>query len=300
MREELLEICSRHGMTLQEHVPLSEHTTFRIGGQADFWAEVNAAGLAELVRFCQERQYPYFVMGKGSNILASDEGFRGVILHLDESLCEIRQEENTLVCGAGASLAAVSKKAETLGLSGMEGLSGIPGTIGGALYMNAGAYGYEMAQIVTECSFLDEAGNIRTLPAEALSLSYRHSIFTERPGIILSVTVRLTEGDRTEISAKMQDLLKRRSDKQPLNYPSAGSTFKRPEGSYASKLIDECGLKGITVGGAQVSEKHAGFVINRDHATCAEVLELCGQVQHIVEEQTGFRLELEPILLGGG
>lgn len=298
MREELLEICSRHGIILQEHVPLSEHTTFRIGGEADFWAEANAAGLAALVRFCKERSFPYFVLGKGSNILASDKGFRGLILHLDESLCDVRQEGNTLVCGAGASLAAVSKKAETLGLSGMEGLSGIPGTIGGALYMNAGAYGYEMVQIVTECSYLDEAGEVHILPAEALELSYRHSFFTEHPGIILSVTVQLSEGDRAEISAKMQELLKRRSDKQPLNYPSAGSTFKRPEGSFASKLIDECGLKGATVGGAQVSEKHAGFVINRDNATCAEVLELCGQVRHIVEEQTGFRLELEPILLG--
>lgn len=298
MKEALQEICSRHSMTLLEHVKLSEHTTFRIGGEADFWAEVNAAGLAELVQLCTERHFPYFVLGKGSNILASDQGFRGLILHIGDSLSEVKQEGNILVCGAGASLAAVSKKAETLGLSGMEGLSGIPGTIGGALYMNAGAYGYEMAQIVTECTFLNENGAVQTLPAEQLALSYRHSFFTERPGIILSVTVKLSEGDRAEISARMQDFLKRRSDKQPLNYPSAGSTFKRPEGSFASKLIDECGLKGLTVGGAQVSEKHAGFVINKDHASCADVLALCQEVQRIVEAQTGFRLELEPILLG--
>lgn len=297
MRERLQKICALHGMTLQEHVKLSEHTSFHIGGEADYWVEVNSiSGLSALLQECRKMQFPYFVLGRGSNVLAADAGYRGVILHI--VLPEIVQQGNALVCGAGVMLAAAAKKAETLGLSGMEGLSGIPGSVGGALYMNAGAYGYEMSQIVTSCDYMDENGEVNTLPSEELALSYRHSRFSDNPGVILSVTMSLHPDDRADITARMQDFLKRRSEKQPLDLPSAGSTFKRPEGSYASKLIDECGLKGYTVGGAQVSEKHAGFVVNCGGAVCADVLRLCGDVQRIVEERTGFRLELEPVLLG--
>lgn len=300
MREKLREICDTWNTALQENVPLSEHTTFRIGGNADFWVEIgNPALLAALVKLCRAEGIPYFVLGKGSNILASDAGFRGVILHLGNDLADVREDGDSLTLGAGLPLVKAAKIAESKGLSGMEGLSGIPGTVGGALYMNAGAYGYEMSQIVTGCEYLDESGELRQLSAEHLALSYRHSRFTEFPGIILSVTVQLTPGDKAEITEKMQDFLKRRNDKQPLNYPSAGSTFKRPVGNYASALIDQCGLKGYTVGGAQVSEKHAGFVINRGDATCADVLRLCADVRRIVQEQTGYVLELEPILLGG-
>ena len=191
------------------------------------------------------------------------------------------------------------KTAEEFSQTGMEGLSGIPGTVGGALYMNAGAYGYEMSQIVSSCTYMDENGEIKQLRASDLALSYRQSWFTLHPGnVILTVTVKLQDGDKAEISEKMRDFLKRRNDKQPLDFPSAGSTFKRPEGNYASALIDQCGLKGYTVGGAQVSEKHAGFVINREGATCADVMQLCADVKRIVQEKTGYILEMEPIILG--
>jgi UDP-N-acetylmuramate dehydrogenase len=300
MREKLAEICCTWKTELQEHVPLSEHTTFRIGGYADYWVEVSSTGvLSALIRFCRAESLPYFVLGKGSNILASDDGFRGLILHIGNDFSDVYEDGETLTFEAGLPLVKAAKIAASKGLSGMEGLSGIPGTVGGALYMNAGAYGYEMSQIVTDCVYMDEAGEIHTLPAEELALSYRHSRFTDKGGIILAASVRLTPGDPDEIAAKMQEFLRRRNEKQPLNYPSAGSTFKRPEGNYASALIDQCGLKGYTVGGAQVSEKHAGFVINHDgSATCADVIRLCGDVSRIVREKTGYVLELEPILLG--
>ena len=299
MREKLREICTAWNAELHEQVPLSEHTTFRIGGSADYWVEIGNTGvLTELVKLCRAEGIPYFVLGKGSNILASDDGFRGVVLHLGNEFAGVQEDDDSLTFEAGLPLVKAAKIAESKGLSGMEGLSGIPGTVGGALYMNAGAYGYEMSRIVTGCTCLDETGGILTLSAEELDLSYRHSRFTDKGGIVLTVTVKLTPGDPAEITAKMQDFLKRRNDKQPLNYPSAGSTFKRPEGNYASALIDQCGLKGYSVGGAQVSEKHAGFVVNRGGATCADVLRLCSDVRRIVQEKTGYVLELEPILLG--
>ena len=196
-------------------------------------------------------------------------------------------------------LIRAAKCAEEIGETGMEGLSGIPGSIGGALYMNAGAYGYEMSQIVSSCTYLDPSGEIQTRSAAELDLGHRHSWFMEHPDcVILTVTMELTAGDKAEITARMQDFLQRRSDKQPLDLPSAGSTFKRPAGSYASKLIDECGLKGLTIGGAQVSEKHAGFVVNTGDATAADVLALCRQVRDRVKDETGFVLEMEPVLLG--
>ena len=301
MKKKLLEICSLYEMQLQEQVSLSEHTTFRIGGKADFWIEVSSVvGLSALVRLCKKERYPFFVLGKGSNILASDAGYRGLILHLGAFFTQsvIETDENIIIFGAGMTLLKASKTAEEFSLSGMEGLCGIPGTVGGALYMNAGAYGYEMAQIVESCEYMDMDGEVRTMTADEMALSYRYSWFTEHPGIILRVTVRLTPGVQTEITAKMHDFLTRRGDKQPLNFPSAGSTFKRPAGSYASMLIDQCGLKGYTVGGAQVSEKHAGFVINRYGATCEDVLQLCADVRRRGAEETSYELELEPILLG--
>lgn len=299
MREKLLKLCDTYGMTMHEQVPLSEHTTFRIGGAADFFVGADTAeGLAALLRLCRDEGYPYFLLGKGSNILASDAGYRGLIVHLGESFAKAQAEGMSVTFGAAMPLVKAARFAQQQGLSGMEGLSGIPGTVGGALYMNAGAYGYEMRQIVTACEYMDENGEMHTLSADALDLSYRHSRFMETGGIVLSVTVRLTNGDTEEIAEKMQDFLARRNEKQPLNYPSAGSTFKRPEGNYASALIDRCGLKGLAVGGAQVSEKHAGFVINRGGATCADVMRLCADVGRKVRDETGYVLELEPILLG--
>ena len=301
MKEKLKELCDTYGAAFSENIPRSEHTTFRIGGTADFWVEVNSAGvLSALVRLCCELGCPFFVLGRGSNILASDEGFHGVILHLGNEFSDIHlPDSQTIVCEAGATLVKAAKTAEEFHLTGMEGLSGIPGTVGGALFMNAGAYGYEMSQIVSSCTYLDASGEIRQRRVCDLALSYRHSWFTEHPEcVILTVTMQLKHGVKEDITAKMRDFLKRRNDKQPLEFPSAGSTFKRPEGNYASALIDRCGLKGYTVGAAQVSEKHAGFVVNRGGATCADVMQLCADVRRIVQEQTGYVLELEPILLG--
>ncbi|MBR2086431.1 MAG: UDP-N-acetylmuramate dehydrogenase [Oscillospiraceae bacterium] len=305
MSDKLRALCDHHGIFLEEHVSLSKRTTFRIGGYADFLAHVETESVARLLfRFCREEHFPYFILGRGSNVLASDEGYHGLILHLDFLFQQTKFPDEAdgdscrMVIGAGTTLAKAAKTAMEHGLTGMEGLSGIPGTVGGALYMNAGAYGYEMSQIVESCDYMDENGEVHTLQADALELSYRHSWFAEHPGMILKVTVKLERGDQDEIAAKMQDFLKRRNDKQPLDYPSAGSTFKRPEGNYASALIDQCGLKGYTVGGAQVSEKHAGFVVNLGAATCADVLQLCSDVRRIVQEKTGYVLELEPILLG--
>ncbi len=301
MIEKLREICNTWNTQIMEQVPLSEHTTFRIGGNADYWVEVNNTDvLAALVKYCRAAGIAYFVLGKGSNILASDEGFRGVILHIGNAFADIQEDGNTLTFAAGLPLVKAAKIAESRSLSGMEGLSGIPGTVGGALYMNAGAYNYEMSQIVTGCTYMNDEAEICTLAADELELSYRHSRFIDKGGIVLTVTVALTPGRKEDITAKMQDYLTRRNDKQPLNFPSAGSTFKRPEtpNTYASALIDQCGLKGYTVGGAQVSEKHAGFVINTGNATCAEVLQLCEDVSRIVFEKTGHHLSLEPIVLG--
>ncbi|MDE6657253.1 MAG: UDP-N-acetylmuramate dehydrogenase [Oscillospiraceae bacterium] len=303
MNKELQQICNAYQMQLQENISLASHTTFHIGGNADFWIEINSTqGLGKLLQFCDEKKINYFVMGRGSNILASDNGYQGVILHLGNCFSEIKMQEMhdkiILTCQAGAMLSNIAKFAMEHSLTGMEALSGIPGTVGGALYMNAGAYGSEMKDIVIACSYINKFGKEYNLTSEDLNLSYRHSFFTEHAGaVITSVTICLKKGNPEEIAEKYADFSQRRKTKQPLNYPSAGSTFKRPEGSYASKLIDECGLKGYQIGGAQVSEKHAGFVINKANATCQDVLNLCQHVHDVVLEKTGYLLELEPVFL---
>ncbi len=299
MKEQLHQLCEQYGCRLETDVKLSQHTTFRIGGTADYWAEItNVQGLQALLQFCRSRQIPYFILGKGSNILASDDGFRGVILHLGSGFSAMQISGSTMTCQAGAGLGAASRAAAEQGLSGMECLSGIPGTIGGALYMNAGAYGGEMKDVVTSCEYLTADGELRTMTLAEMELSYRHSVFTGNNAVILSVTFQLTPGDREAILARMEELNTQRKTKQPLEYPSAGSTFKRPEGSYASLLIDQCGLRGRSVGDAQVSEKHCGFVVNKGSASCAQVLQLCEEIRTEVQQKTGYVLELEPILLG--
>lgn len=298
MREQLQRICEEHGCKLELDVPLSQHTTFRIGGTADYWVQITSVqGLQALLQFCRANAMPYFVLGKGSNILASDEGYRGVILQLGSAFSQITVDGTKLICQAGASLSSAARTALQHSLTGMEALCGIPGTIGGALYMNAGAYGSEMKDVTVQCEYIDAQGNLRTLSPEEMQLSYRHSVFSENGGVIVSVTLELQHGEPDAIRSRMEELLTQRKEKQPLEFPSAGSTFKRPEGSYASLLVDQCGLKGMTVGGAQVSEKHSGFVINKGGATCADVLCLCEQVRDIVEKEKGYILELEPIVL---
>lgn len=295
---QLTEICRKFNCEVFEKAELRNYTTFRIGGECGLLIDVNSAeSVAEILRYIRENGIKYAVIGRGSNIIASDSGFDGVILHFGNSFAEISVNGTSITAESGAMLSAVCRKAQECGLSGMENLFGIPGTVGGALYMNAGAYGSEMKDVVISAEYIDENGGIQTISADEMDLSYRHSIFSQRNCIITSVTMNLCEGDRNGIKSAMDECMQKRIAKQPLEYASAGSTFKRPQGSYASLLIDECGLKGLSVGGAEVSTKHSGFVINKGGATCADVLALCEKVRETVREKTGFILELEPIVL---
>ena len=298
--EQLSAFCRSAGAELTPQVPLAGLTTFKIGGCCDALVTLpDAAACQAVLAFLRDNQIPYALIGRGSNLLVPDAGYSGVVLKLGGALAEgITHENGAVTCGAGNSLKNLCLYAMEQNLTGLEFAYGIPGSVGGAVFMNAGAYDGEFSQVLENVTILDETGTIRTLGASELNLSYRHSIFMEQPWIILQATVKLEKGDPEAILGKMQDLLGRRKSKQPLEFPSAGSTFKRPVGSYASKLIDECGLKGYTVGGAQVSEKHAGFVINRGGATFADVMAVCRHVQETVKAHTGFVLELEPEILG--
>lgn len=290
----LIEQLQKAGIPLAEQEPMTRRTTFGIGGPALLLRPRSRAELQAAMTLCREAGEEPFILGRGSNLLVSDSGISRPVIQLDGDFTAITREGNTLRCGAGASLIAVCRAAAENSLSGIEWGYGIPGSLGGGVYMNAGAYGGEMKDILTEVTFLDEAGEYRTLPAAELSLSYRHSIFEERPGtVIVGAVLTLTPGDPAAIRAAMEDYMSRRREKQPLEYGSAGSTFKRPVGNYASALVDQCGLKGLSVGGAEVSRKHAGFIINRGGATAADVRELIAEVQRIVREKTGYTLECE-------
>ncbi len=296
--DELTALCEKLGCRITPECPLSEYITFRFGGKCRALISINSAqSAAELIRYMKKNSVRYGILGRGSNVLADDNGFDGVILLFGSDFASIEIRGNIIRCDAGALLASACVHAQQSGLSGMENLFGIPGTVGGALYMNAGAYGSEMRDIVISAEYLDEDGKIRTIGREGMELSYRHSFFSDNSCVIISVTMQLENGDPEVIKNAMNECMAKRSSKQPLEYPSAGSTFKRPEGSYASLLIDQCGLKGAQCGGAMVSEKHSGFIINKGYATCADVLELCSQVQRIVKEKTGYTLELEPVIL---
>ena len=281
--------------------PMSEHTSFRIGGPADRFVHVeNQEALKKVLAVVTEEQLPLFVLGKGSNLLVSDDGFRGVVLALEGDFKQITLGEDgvTVHCGAGASLSSLCKFARDHALSGLEFAWGIPGSAGGAAYMNAGAYGGEMKDVLTCVQAVSLNGNERTLYANELDLSYRHSAFTGGTDIITFIDVRLVPSKVEQIQSRMNELILRRKEKQPLEFPSAGSTFKRPEGYFAAALIEQCGLKGYTIGGAQVSFKHSGFIINTGHATCKEVLALIAHVQYVVQEQAHVRLETEVEFLG--
>ncbi len=290
----LIEQLQKAGIPLAEQEPMTRRTTFGIGGPALLLRPRSRAELQAAMTLCREAGEEPFILGRGSNLLVSDSGISRPVIQLDGDFTAITREGNTLRCGAGASLIAVCRAAAENSLSGIEWGYGIPGSLGGGVYMNAGAYGGELRDVLTEVTFLDEAGEYRTLPAAELSLSYRHSIFEERPGtVIVEAVLTLTPGDPAAIRAAMEDYMSRRREKQPLEYGSAGSTFKRPVGNYASALVDQCGLKGLSVGGAEVSRKHAGFIINRGGATAADVRELIAEVQRIVREKTGYTLECE-------
>lgn len=296
--DEIKKLCEKLECKITLDCSLKEYVTFRFGGPCKALISINsAASAAELIKYMKDNDVKYGILGRGSNVIASDEGFDGVILLFGSDFAGISIDGNTIKCDAGALLASACVHAQQASLSGMENLFGIPGTVGGALFMNAGAYGSEMKDVVVSAEYIDSDCNIKTITKDEMNLSYRHSIFSETNCVITSVTMQLSSGNSDEIKEAMNECMAKRSSKQPLDYPSAGSTFKRPEGSYASLLIDQCGLKGLTCGGAMVSEKHSGFVINKGYATCADVLELCSEIQRIVKEKTGYRLELEPVIL---
>ena len=295
---ELTQLCDSLGCRITPECSLSEYITFRFGGPCRALISINsAASAAKLIEYLKADSIRYGVLGRGSNVIAADEGFDGVILMFGSDIAKIDIEGTVMRCEAGALLASACVHAQQNGLSGMENLFGIPGTVGGALYMNAGAYGSEMKDIVVSAEYIDENCNIFTISVQDMELSYRHSFFSGTSNVITSVTIQLSPGDPIKIKTAMNECMAKRSSKQPLDYPSAGSTFKRPEGSYASLLIDQCGLKGLTCGGAMISEKHSGFVINKGYATCADVMELCDKVKTVVKEKTGYQLELEPVIL---
>lgn len=284
---------------VKQQEPMSRHTTFRIGGPADFYlCPHSTKEVQEIVEICKEEKLPYFVLGNGSNLLVSDKGYRGVVIQLWKNFSDITVKDCCIQAKAGALLSKVAAEALEAGLTGMEFASGIPGTIGGAAFMNAGAYGGEMKDIIKSVKVLDTQGEVRILPKEELKMGYRTSIVKEKGYTVLSVELELSKGNQEEIRNTMEDLKERRTSKQPLEMPSAGSTFKRPEGYFAGKLIMDSGLRGFSVGGAQVSEKHCGFVVNKGGATAMDVLNLIREVQRRVKEQFGVELETEVRFLG--
>lgn len=279
--------------------PMTKHTSFHIGGPAELMAQPQSeAELQSLLLKAAEAAVPVTLVGNGSNLLVRDKGIRGLVIKLGSMLHDINVSGNVLTFGSGVSLAQASKKAAELGLSGMEFAVGIPGSIGGAVYMNAGAYDGEMSKVVKSVRVMDAAGEVSELSADNLDFGYRHSALQGSGKIVTSVTVELAAGDKQAIAEKMADFSNRRITKQPLELPSAGSMFKRPPGYFAGTLIDQTGLKGYTVGGAQVSTKHAGFVVNIGGATAADVLQLISDVQAKVFAAHGVKLEPEVLVLG--
>lgn len=287
------------GILFKEGEPLSRHTSFRIGGLADIFAEPSsAAELAFIISAAEERKTPYRVIGNGSNLLAPDEGYRGIVICLGDRFSDIKATGDTVTASAGALLSKIGSVALREGLGGFEFACGIPGSLGGGVYMNAGAYGGEMKDVIASVTILDENLKIKKLPGAECGFGYRQSVFKGRKDrLIVEADIKLEKKNKEDIAAQMSELAAKRREKQPLEYPSAGSTFKRPEGHFAAKLIEECGLKGFRVGGAMVSEKHAGFVINTGGATCDDVLRLMDAVSEAVLEKTGIRLEPEVELL---
>ena len=279
--------------------PMNRHTTFRIGGPADcFLLPSSQEALQEIIKICSDEKLPYFILGNGSNLLVSDAGYRGVIIQLYRNYGEITAEGNMIRAKAGALLSQIAAAAKNASLTGFEFAGGIPGTLGGAVVMNAGAYGGEMKDILKEVTVMTEKGEILTLPAEELEMGYRTSIIKKKGYLVLGAVIVLEQGEQEVIKARMKELTEQRVSKQPLEYPSAGSTFKRPEGYFAGKLIMDAGLCGYQTGGAQVSEKHCGFVINKGNATATDVCRLMKDVQDKVKEQFGVTLEPEVKFLG--
>lgn len=295
--EELYGILGEENVLRDE--PMRNHTTFRVGGPADwFVTPEEEEQVREIIQVLRKENIPYYVIGNGSNLLVGDKGFRGVIIQLYKKMSRIRVTDNTIYAQAGALLSKIAAEALNNELTGLEFASGIPGTLGGAVMMNAGAYGGEMKHVLKSALVLTSEGGFKALPVEQMELGYRSSVFSQNGDIVLSAEMELKPGNQEEIRAYMDELKEKRVSKQPLEYPSAGSTFKRPEGYFAGKLIQDAGLQGFQVGGAQVSEKHCGFVINKENATAADILSLIEQVSEKVEAVFGVRLEPEVKRIG--
>ena len=295
--DKLNNVIAKDSILIDE--PMSRHTTFRVGGPADFFVTPKAKEeVRDVISICKEAGMPYYIIGNGSNLLVSDAGYRGVIVQIYKEMNEVKVEGDLVKAQAGALLSGIAAKALGAELSGFEFASGIPGTIGGACVMNAGAYGGEMKDVLESVTALTGEGKIIELGRNELELGYRTSVIAKKGYIVLGAVLKLERGDGEKIKTYMDELKEKRVTKQPLEYPSAGSTFKRPEGYFAGKLIEDAGLRGFQVGGAQVSEKHCGFVINRDHATAADIMELMRQVQIRVKENSGVDLEPEVKRLG--
>ena len=295
--ETLCAILGRENVQCEEL--MSKHTTFRVGGPADYFVTPESeTQIQETIKYLKREHIPYYILGKGSNLLVGDKGYRGVILQIYRKMDKAHTEGTKIYAQAGISLAKLAAAALHDGLTGLEFASGIPGTLGGAVMMNAGAYGGEMKQVLVSVRSMTSEGIIREYSAEELELEYRTSIFAKNGEIILRAVLQLAQGYSAQIQAYMDELKTRRLEKQPLEYPSAGSTFKRPEGYFAGKLIEDAGLRGYSVGGAQVSEKHCGFVINRHAASAADIVSLMELVADKVECQSGVRLEPEVRRIG--
>ena len=284
------------GYVVRENEPMSAHTTFRIGGPANAFIECNDTDkIGELLYVIRAENLPFWVIGKGSNLLVSDKGLNGVVLYICDD--RVTVQGNTVTARAGAKLSSVCNAAKESSLSGLEFAFGIPGAVGGAVYMNAGAYGGEIKQCITSCTTITLDGEIKHYNADEMLLGYRTSVFKQNNEIILEATFELTPDKKHDISQRMDDFLGRRKDNQPLEFPSAGSTFKRPDGYFAGALIEQSNLKGFSIGGAEVSQKHAGFVINKGNATCKDVLDLIKHIQKTVNSNFGVDLETEVIYL---
>lgn len=278
--------------------PMNRHTTFRIGGEADCFVEIgNMEQLLKVQRYLQLVELPFMILGNGSNLLVSDRGYAGVVLRIGPGMQQIQIQGDLVIAQAGALMSQVAKAAYEQGLTGFEFASGIPGTMGGGVVMNAGAYGGEMSQVVTTVKVADYEGNVLELDNETMEFGYRTSAIKSHPFTVLEVTLQLTRGDKEEILCRMNELAAKRREKQPLEYPSAGSTFKRPEGYFAGELIMKAGLRGCQIGGARVSDKHCGFIVNMGNASSEDVRDLIVHVQETVKERLGVDLEPEVIMV---
>ncbi len=297
--DNVYKLCKELGIDARYGVAMSTMTTFKIGGDAGLYVEAETKKqLSSLIKYLNDNKIDYIVLGKGSNVLVNDNGIDKVVIKLKGEFCEVSMlDDTTIYCGAGLSLAGLCKEAENKSLSGLEFAWGIPGSVGGAVFMNAGAYGGEMKDVIYSVTHIDKHGKLGVIKAADLDLGYRRSIYKVNGFTIIGVTLKLKLDSKNSIRARMDDYMGRRKDKQPLDFPSAGSVFRRPEGNYAGALIEKCGLKGKSVGGAQVSPKHAGFIVNTGSATAEDVKNLVALIQKTVKEETGYSLQREIIFL---